>query len=716
FHICPSRRNTLLPWYVCKMHRKNVKREEVALNYVRDHNLNTMIFDLYQLENAAESPAVGKRLGHYLDLLLRLNLNTSARPTAIALATENPDETIIRYDGNPLKHGAHNALSWRAFREQHLDAYRASLRRQVATLRGTRSPVLQPWFTTNDDGSMGGNFDFNDLTMARLKADTGLTRDQLPPLKKMPAGNSVFMPDVAPGILPDNHPWLRYFRWHGGHYAVISNAAMEGLQSGWPGCYVQDTGCMAGPLYVPRAYYPPIAFTPLNTAGFYQYLFWFHAYPFAIEAARMGNRDKPVGAVLSASWIDWGGTFQRGTIYRTLAEAPAFLGFWSLDARRHERWEREEESWTEMQRIGEKLKLLAPYVNRQRPRQRHGALFFGLAQNCFNLADKHLRPFEMRSALENFQRAGYKLDLVSTEEAMAGALASYRAVFVAGHEWLTEGAKSELEAFAEHGGALLIDTGTTVPLQGAAQVDGPFGTGLSDVADPICVERCRSAATRALAEEEAAPISPDTIIRVNQLGTGLIAWIIDVETPAELRALQKAQSDDWNSGTHRLLEGWTAETPSVKKKIRVKTPYWAYDLYSGRALPMADDDGSGWREASVDVDAFGASPVALLRDRIAGLEASAATQRVRRGDSAVATFTLTAASGAAIRDPVPATVGVFGPDGNEAWEYGGPTVIDNGLLRVQLPTAVNDAHGQWRTTVRELCSGKTATAQVTVTE
>jgi len=714
FDICPARRHTTMPWFVCKMHRKNPKREEVALRYLRDHNLNAMIFDLYQLENAPQRPADARRLGHYLDLLLKLNMNASARPNALAVFADRDEDALILYDGKPLKHGVKTAMGWRGFVENHLDRYRNSLRRQAVVLRDTRSPVIVPWFTTNDDGSMGGNFDFHETTMRHLTRDTGLTREQLPRLKKMPDGNSVFMPEVAPGVVADAHPWLRYFRWHCGQYRAISTAAVEGLGSGWPGCYVQDTGCMAGPLYMPRAYYPPLTVVPLNTAGFYQYLFWFHAYPFGIEAARMGNRDKPVGVLLSASWIDWGAVFQRGMIYRTLAEAPAAMGFWSLDARRQERWDTEEESWTEMQRIGEQLRPIAPYITRQRAKPRQGALFFGLAQNCFKLTDRHLRPDYMRAALENFQRAGFKLDLLSTEEVMAGRHEDYRALFVTGHQWITKGAKERLEDFAANGGGLVVDSETTVSIEGARRVDGPFATGLRDVSDAACVSRCRAAAQPFLTDEDMMPVSPQTIVRVNRVDEhSPLAWVIDVETMEELHALHGAHSTDWSNGTRLLLNKWEAAGPMVRKTVRVRRAYWAYDLYAQQELPMRERDKE-WQETELAVEAFGARPVALLRDRIASLEALRFTPRVRLGESAAGVFQLAARSGTAVRDPAPAMVTVVGPNGRELWEYGGPCVIEHGLLSVVVPVAVNDLPGAWHVTVRELCSGRETKAPFTV--
>ena len=401
-------------------------------------------------------------------------------------------------------------------------------------------------------------------------------------------------------------------------------------------------------------------------------------------------------------------------IYRTLAEAPAAMGFWSLDARRQERWDTEEESWTEMQRIGEQLRPIAPYITRQRAKPRQGALFFGLAQNCFKLTDRHLRPDYMRAALENFQRAGFKLDLLSTEEVMAGRHEDYRALFVTGHQWITKGAKERLEDFAANGGGLVVDSETTVSIEGARRVDGPFATGLRDVSDAACVSRCRAAAQPFLTDEDMMPVSPQTIVRVNRVDEhSPLAWVIDVETMEELHALHGAHSTDWSNGTRLLLNKWEAAGPMVRKTVRVRRAYWAYDLYAQQELPMRERDKE-WQETELAVEAFGARPVALLRDRIASLEALRFTPRVRLGESAAGVFQLAARSGTAVRDPAPAMVTVVGPNGRELWEYGGPCVIEHGLLSVVVPVAVNDLPGAWHVTVRELCSGRETKAPFTV--
>ena len=345
--VCPERRNNSFPLLVGKSYRKNLVREDLALKYIRDNSVNVMIYDMLEFKNAGADPVKAGVLGNYLDLILRNNLMANARVNALNLSANNQDEKLVLYDGANHKHGVDfDALSWRGFLAGgHLDDYREGLRNQVSLLRGSNSPVILPFFFTNDDGSMGGNYDFSPATMEEFQKKTRLTRKDLPPLEKMKTGNSVFMPVVPPGIIDDKDPWLQYFRYHCGKYNRIAQAAMEGVESGWPGSLLADIGCGAGALYIPRGFYPPLSSKSYNAASFYQYHFWSHQYPFSIEASLMNNRGKPVGLIMSASLIAWGPEFQRCMLYRILAEAPKFIGLFHLDDRKLSKYEKEEETW-----------------------------------------------------------------------------------------------------------------------------------------------------------------------------------------------------------------------------------------------------------------------------------------------------------------------------------------------------------------------------------
>lgn len=717
--ICADRRNNPFPWFLCKMHRRNLHREELALRYVRDCGLNVNLFDLYQLEHAADTPKQALRLGRYLDLMLRLNLMSSARPTAMRIYTESQDEALVLHNGEVMKHGLRNAIGWRALCAGGLDRYRASLARQVHLLKSTGSPVLRPCFFTNDDGSMPGYFDFSEATLADFEARTGVSRSALP--KMQSNGKNYFMPDVPAGVVPDDHPWLVYFRYHAGNYARLCRTAVEAIQSAWPEALVADTGCMSGPLYVSRGFYPPISVEPLNTAGFYQYDFWFHSYSFSAEAARMGNRRKPLVPTLSASWIAWGAEFQRGMIYRILAEAPASIGFWSLDARRREQWDVEEESYAEMRRIGQRLGPVSNLLTRSRIRPRQGALFMGLAQLAFNAQDTHFRNHYMRAALENFRRAGAELDLLATEELLEGRAGAYRVIFVNNHSWITPGALTVLEAYIRGGGTVVLDAATTIDIEGAVRAQGVFGAvgreshGLRNAGDPEAIARCRRYVDRFLQPDLVTAGSADTLVRVNQADETPVVWVLDVLSHEELKGSLAARGADWGSGVRKHLSERGAAEPVIAKQVRVRAGWWAYDLWQQSAVPLGPADG-GWRTGLVRTGFCGGVPLALYRDRIGSLKLSVDAPQARCGDTIQFVCGLRSAQNEPVRGLVPVEVRVWYPDGTEAWEYGSNGLIADGALRGRVDTAVNDPPGTWRLRTRELCSQLVSDTSFTLLE
>ncbi|MBI3920552.1 MAG: hypothetical protein HY318_03955, partial [Armatimonadetes bacterium] len=679
--ICPARRLNTFPWFIYKDHRANPHRELLTLQYLRDHGLNVCIADLHELAPANPNATMSERLGRYLDLLLRENLSAMARPDALNLYADDDrkEEHVVLPDGQIKTFGPRKAMGWRGFRDGHLPEYRDRLRRMAAVLRESGSPAAVPIFHTNDDGSMLGEYDFNEITLDDFEKQTGVSRNSLPPVKHIdmgPYGNrTAFMPQVPPGIVDDDHPWLRFMRYHAGNYALINQAAMEGLQSGWPGCLVGDLGCMSGPMFISRGYYSPVFAKPFNMAGFYEYPYWCHHFPFSMEVARMGNRGKPVSVVCSASYTAWGRVFQREFIYRILAEAPQCIAFWNLDARKPELKDLEAESYETLKDVGARVASVGEFLKRAHPRRHKGALLFPLEQVCFKANDMHSAYAYMRTGLENFQRAGAKLDFLCTEEVMAGKAADYSVVFVNGVQWLTKGVKARLEEYIRTGGVVVTDAETTVPIDGAIKAEGAFATSDADLSKSPCVALCRKYVEQYLQPEIVTATSPDTVVNVVETGGVPLAWVIDVESEEEVKALSQAQGSDWTYGVPKYLKAREAAEPRVRKTFRVREGYTAYDLWSSREIPLKPA-GKGWRQGEVTTQFYGATPVALYRDRINAVLPDARGSETLRGRACRFYFRLLSDRKSPVRGIVPVEVKVYQPDGKESWEYGCNGIIE----------------------------------------
>jgi hypothetical protein len=717
--ICPARRQNPFPFMVFKDRRENPRREQIALDFVRDLNANVWMHDLHRIEGALANVKVAASWGDSLDRCLRSNLIVNGHPDALAIYAKQGEEPTVLANGEALTYGVYQGLSWRSFADAHLPEYRTQLRRQLTLLREFGSPAVLPFFFINDDASMLGYYDFHEKTLAKLKAETGLTRADLPPVDHIDWGPSadgkVYMPRVDPGVVADDHPWLRYQRFHIGEYVRIQQAAMDSLQSAWPGCFVADCGLMSGALGMQRGYYSPAYMAPLNSNGFYHYPYWSYSYPFQFAAARMGNRGKAPAIVTSLAYTAWGRSFQRDSLYRILVEAPQVIGMYSLDDLRESLADLEAECFETIRDIAGKASHVAPLLLESRVERGQGAIFLGLPQLCFDAHDRYMECSAMKSAMENFLRAGARLDLLCSEELLAGEASRYRVVFLNGLKWATQGEKRALEDFVRGGGVVVADSNTGIPIEGAQAADGPFGTGPADTASADCVARCRAWAQRLLPPRVASPASPDTGVFANRVGSLHLVWVMDLETEEELRAMAKAMDTDWERGVPNYLREREVSRALTRKVFRIEEEYLAYDLWTGKEVPLAKSD-PGWREGAIEARLYEAHPLALLRDRIADLRRSAGPKKLARGDLGQFAFTLTGDRGQAVRGLVPAEVRVYGPDGQEAWEYGSQTLFRDGLLCVPLQVARNDTPGDWRLVVTELCSGRTADARVSVAE
>jgi hypothetical protein len=227
------------------------------------------------------------------------------------------------------------------------------------------------------------------------------------------------------------------------------------------------------------------------------------------------------------------------------------------------------------------------------------------------------------------------------------------------------------------------------------------------------VARCAQVVKAHLAPRIASPASPDTGVFISRVGDLPLVWVMDLEPEEELRAMAKAMGANWERGVPDYLREREKTRASTRHAFRVEGGHVAYNLWTSTEVPLTPA-ANGWREGAIQTRLYEAHPLALYRDRIAALTLAAGPNKLARGQTGQFVFALKGANGAAVAGMVPAEVRVFGPDGKEAWEYGSQTLIRDGVLTVALHVARNDAPGAWRVVVKELCSGRTAEAKLTV--
>ena len=703
--ICAERPRNGFPMYLLKSRKQNQYREELATQWLGDHYLNVNLYDVHR----CHTPEQRLHLAQYLDMLLRYGIRANATLSALPLYAdpERKDEWLIGPDGEPRKHGLKTAISWHGILANHSDEMRDKYRTQAELMRDLASPTFRPFFYINDDGSMAGHWDFAESTLADLQKERGTPPDQIVPVKPQdlsgPAGEPLPKHVPPPGIVPDEHPWLQYMRQHSGNYAKINALAMEGIQAGWPESVAGDIACMAGSMFIERGIYPPLCNTPLNSATFYMYKFRPQYYTFSAEAMRMGNRGKPSGFVISSSHTNWGRVFQRSVTCHVLAENPCSLGFYSLDdTPMPSLHERVEEQYDELRQIGARMSPLAPFLEQATAPRKRSALFIGFAQNCFFPEDRELQY----AAFCNLLRAGADIELVCSEEVLAGDAAKYEAIVLNGIRWMQANVQTALAEHARRGGKVLCDPATAVEIEGAVRLDGSPSEAGGDCGHADRIAFCRTLVGRHLpAQAPVSPVDGDTVVRLLQMDERPLAWVLAVESQDELREMSRAKSEDWTHGMHQFLTAQEAAHHVVRKAVRVADGYHVYDLWSHREVPLTDG-GDGSKHGTVELQYLGGTVLGLYTDRIGAIRLDKPRVEVRRGGSVSIACALQTAASKVFTGRVPAEVTVHYPGGEEAWEYGANTVFADGALSVKLNIARNAPVGTWRVTVRDLCSGQ----------
>ena len=701
FTLVAKRKANTFPFMVWKNSRPHLAREEYAARFIAGLGMNQNIDDIHQMTNANHA-----RLGNVIDHALLNHQLFSVRTSILSHYTADPSEKLILYDGKVHQHGIHESTSSRAVAASP-DRIVRNLKAQIAAVEAANAPNFYPFVIVNDDGSMLGNFDFNPLTMTDFEGRTGLKKSDLPPLVKLKIGNNLFIPEVAPGIVPWNHPFLEYFRYHCANYNKIAAANVEGA-GGKP---VGDIGLMSGPLYVGRGFYPPLSHANYNTVCFYNYTFWYSAMTFNIEAARTAGRDKPLGVLTSGVYIPWGNIYQRGILYRILAEAPAFVGLYHLDDSNMALLKEQcESTWKGNREVAFRIAPASEFFKMQKISPRRGALLMSLAQMCFKIDHKNAYPYSMYSALENFRRAGFSLDVLSSEEIIAGKLKDYDVIFINDCQWLTDRVKKMLEQYISSGGHVVSDRQTTVRIEGAEQSSVPFGMGLSDIGQPETVAVCRQYAGKFVRNPLIAAEGGNTAVFVNAMPdqTPLI-WILDCESNAELKANQSAMNKDWTRGLYRRLNEMAAGLPVQPCRLAVAKGWNIYDLFNHREIPVQNG------KIELGLHRLDAAALLMLRDRVGSVSLKAVPATVRTGRTVDMNAVLLTPEGKPVSGTVPAEFTVM-LDGKELWEYGGNSVFQNGKMSFRLPVAINAPQGDWRITVRELASGKVIHHKIQVTK
>ncbi|MBQ9772106.1 MAG: hypothetical protein IJW23_09825 [Lentisphaeria bacterium] len=697
--VAAKRKVQEYPIFIWKSARRHFKREGVAAAFIANHHLNTVIDDIHEMTGSNLD-----RLGNVVDNTLKYHQYFTARTSILRMFTDNKNDQLVLYTGKVHSHGVnHLSMSSRAAAAD-FKVYADRQSRQIKQLLGLKAPNFYKYTTVNDDGSMLGNFDFHPATMTDFEVKTGIKRSQLPKFVKQKHGYHVYLPVVKPGIIPWNHPFLQYFRYHTSNYNKIAKETASASH----GVLVGDIGLMAGPLYPGRGFYPPLSHTNYPTVTFYNYTFWYAAISYNIEFAKTAGRDKPWGAVVSAHYTPWGEVFQRGIIYRLIANAPQFIGLWHLDQGTDFNLPEIQNTWKGTQEITANLAKAGAFYKLQKPVRRKAALLYDIAQICFQIDHKNAYPYSRYTALENFRRAGGSADVISSEEVVAGALKNYDLIILHDCQWMTDKVRDLLIDYIKKGGKVIGDKSVKIDIPGMEKSPNLFGAGLGHIGAGYCTMNFTKPIKKYLPQEAVSSMGINGVVYNNEMPDKTpLAWVIDCETNKEARECQTAMSRNWNGGAYKYLTATAAKTGLREHKLKIRDNVFVYDLFNHREVPVINGI------ATVKLRLLDAVPLLLLKDRIVKLNATVKNAAVSRGKQVTVELSLMGAGNKLIPGMVPAQIKVM-KNGKELWAYGGNVILKDGKVIYTITVPQNESAGVWEISALELASGKTAKTTVTI--
>jgi len=292
----------------------------------------------------------------------------------------------------------------------------------------------------------------------------------------------------------------------------------------------------------------------------------------------------------------------------------------------------------------------------------------------YHIEDTH--TYHVAGTFFSLLRAHMPVEMVDEESILAGDLESYKAIMLADAQVLPQSVAKGLEAFVKRGGKVFLDDRCQVDIPGATKLPAHFDAHPGDAAP----EQAADAAKRvgaALADAVPPIVACDNSnVAVRELDAGGVRCLFFVNMDVDQAQTAKVR--------------WPANTT-------------AHDVLASKPL----------QSGTVSLLPGGGAIVALLPKPIAAVSVDAPAQCTQTEEATIAVRI-------AVADNIPATgvapvqVTFLDPAGQVRREYGGSRVARDGVLDLRPSFALGDAPGEWTVLVRELFSGRSASARFTL--
>jgi hypothetical protein len=565
-------------------------------------------------------------------------------------------------------------------------------------------PAFSGHFTTSDDFSTRGGWDWSDWNRRRFREIYGMDAPEPEAFKKSkPPYYDTWnaLAQRPKGIVQEDDPWLLWSRFLtldvAGRY---NNALRQGMERGAPGSRIGPVpGGMQWPLLqLCNGQYPPHNFGRFgfNLASYYYYLIYWQpaiGHVYWSEIARMGARDLPVWCLADSMFLQR--HYHRNNFFLLLAGGVRGISYFTYG-------QTSDEFWEEGKALSKIVHENGALFDRLRPARRSVGFLMPFTAVCFN----QTYPISALYAYGNLLSAHVDAEPVAEEEILSSRLDQYETIVLSDVDWLTPGVVRRLEDFVLRGRRVVVDSATEVPIEGATRLPFCIGTGkdtpvgwIGDYGQAEVVAKVRRA-FEGISKPWLDSTDHRLVLRAFEAGGARYAWAVNITERPEYRMLRRSKLG-WPGEEKLTREEYLAYEKKMnfnagvyRTKIAVGADDGVvYDVLTGQ--PVLAEKTENRSELPIVMPRLGGTLLMFVPRPIAKLELTAPVS-VKTGGVVPVTIRLKDGAGELVPGVIPIELGIRGATGSQLrTEH---VVATNGEFQRELIVPVNEIAKQWSIT------------------
>jgi len=388
---------------------------------------------------------------------------------------------------------------------------------------------------------------------------------------------------------------------------------------------------------------------------------------------------------------------------------------------------RTKSAWEGLEHLAPIVRRIGPVQIELKPAHRDIGMLNSFTSICFSPYLSCVQGY----GFDNLVQGHFSVEMVAEEEILQGRASNYKAILLYDVQYLPQAVYDALAKFAAGGGLVLIDKSVPFDIPGAKHIDIDTGMGsgktlpvpyeavhlstpgIKEYGDPARIALIKKAFSEYVKPQFE---SSDIKLAAFNFESGAMpyTWFVNVQDGKEYQFSRPRAADrspknfqeviDWEN-SERAKGPYTSTI--VYDELPGKVPY---DLIGGKKLAVTKTKEGRWA-VTVSMDRFGGTLVAWLPAELTGVNLSA-PKSVSANQVVHVTATVLAKD-----KPAPGAISVEfilrDPKGKPSI-VSGVRATKDGVAAFNWTPAVNDPAGIWTLAVRELASGKTAQAKLTL--